>query len=66
MTNHRYTPAELEFMGIALSGLTEQQRDVLLDLTPEEADLLLAIKARMAEAAPEVEAHGEIAGAALF
>jgi hypothetical protein len=66
MTNHRYTPAELEIMGFPLSSLTEQQRDVLLDLTPEEADLLLAIKARMAQAAPEVEGHGEIAGAALF
>lgn len=66
MTNHRYTPAELELMGFPLSGLTVQQQDVLLDLTPEEADLLLAIKARMDQAAPEVEAHAEIAGAALF
>jgi hypothetical protein len=66
MTDHRYTPSELEDMGFPLSGLTPEQLEVLRDLTAEEAALLLDIKARMDHVAPEVQAHTEIAGAALF
>jgi hypothetical protein len=66
MTNPRNTRADLENLGFALGALTEPQQQVLLDLSGEEMDLLLAIRARMDEAAPEVEAHGDIAGAALF
>ncbi len=66
MTDPRYTPSELEDMGFPLSGLTPEQLEVLRDLTAEEAALLLDIKARMDHVAPEVQAHNEIAGAALF
>lgn len=66
MTDHRKTPAELENLGFALGRLTEPQQQVLLELSGEEMDLLLAIRARMDAVAPEVEAHNDIAGAALF
>ena len=52
--------------GIPLDWLTEEQRKVLLDLSPAELTLLLDVKARLDEVAPEVQAHSEIAGGALF
>ncbi|NBM20206.1 aroma-sacti cluster domain-containing protein [Streptomyces sp. GC420] len=58
--------AELYGAGFAVDLLTEEQRQVLTDLTPEELDLLLDIKGRLDAVGPEVEAHGEIAGGALF
>lgn len=66
MTDHRRTIAELEANGFALSQLTEEQQGVLRDLTEVEFTLLLDIKARLDEAGPEVQAHSEIAGGALF
>lgn len=62
----RRTEAELEAAGFELSLLAEEQRQVLLDLTDEEFELLTDIRARIDDAAPEVQAHSEIAGAALF
>ena len=62
---HR-SEAELEAVGFDLSPLTDEQREVLLDLSDEEFELLADIKSRMDEAAPEVQAHSEIAGATLF
>jgi hypothetical protein len=35
-------------------------------LSTEELALLIDIKARLDEVGPEVQAHGEVAGAALF
>lgn len=67
MTQGRHRrEAELTAAGFDLSLLSDEQRDVLLDLTDEEFDLLADIKARMDDAAPEVQAHAEIAGATLF
>jgi hypothetical protein len=63
---HRRSEAELEAAGFDLGPLAEDQRKVLLDLTDEEFALLVDIKSRMDELAPEVQAHGEIAGATLF
>lgn len=60
------TEAELTAAGFDLTLLTDEQRAVLLGLTDEEFELLSDIKARMDEAAPEVQAHAEIAGATLF
>jgi hypothetical protein len=39
---------------------------VLSELTPEELAVLLDIKSRLDAVEPEVQAHGEIAGGALF
>ncbi|MFE0465108.1 aroma-sacti cluster domain-containing protein [Kitasatospora sp. NPDC058965] len=52
--------------GFAVDALTEEQREVLLGLSPHELALLIDIKTRLDEVGPEVEAHAEIAGGALF
>lgn len=52
--------------GFAVEAFTEEQVDVLLGLGPQELDILLDIKSRLDEAGPEVQAHSEIAGGALF
>lgn len=58
--------AQLYDAGFAVDLLTEEQRQVLSGLTPEELHLLVDIKGRLDAVGPEVEAHGEIAGGALF
>ncbi|MBM9508889.1 aroma-sacti cluster domain-containing protein [Actinacidiphila acididurans] len=57
---------ELEAHGFGIAALTDEQRDVLRGLSREELDLLLDIKDRLDEVGPEVQAHSEIAGGALF
>ncbi|MEV1043667.1 aroma-sacti cluster domain-containing protein [Streptomyces sp. NPDC049916] len=52
--------------GFPVDLLTEEQREVLGALTPQELDLLLDVKGRLDAVGPEVQAHGEIAGGALF
>ena len=66
MNEHRHTLAELEAHGIEVAALTAAQQEGLRDLTDEELTLLADIKARLDESGPEVQAHSEIAGAALF
>jgi hypothetical protein len=66
VAQHRYTLAELEAHGFDVRQLTAQQQDILRSLTSDEFTLLLDIKARLDAAAPEVQAHSEVAGAALF
>ena len=66
MNDHDDVLEQLNRAGIPLDWLTEEQRRVLLDLSPEELTLLLDIKARLDEVSPEVQAHSEIAGGALF
>jgi hypothetical protein len=66
MTDHTYTLDELEAHGFEVSALPVEQQDVLRNLTPDELALLLDIKVRLDEVGPEVQAHSEIAGAALF
>lgn len=56
----------LESHGFGVSELTEEQRDVLRALSSEELSMMLDIKARLDEVGPEVQAHSEIAGGALF
>jgi hypothetical protein len=62
----RYTLDELEAHGFAVRELPVEQQNILRDLTEEEFTLLVDIKARLDEVGPEVVAHSEIAGAALF
>lgn len=65
--NHADDPlASLEAQGFPLAHLTDEERRVLGGLTPDELALLLDIKARLDAAGPEVRAHSEIAGGALF
>ncbi|MFE2294795.1 aroma-sacti cluster domain-containing protein [Streptomyces sp. NPDC059452] len=60
------TEAALYEAGLPVDLLTEEQRLVLSELTPQELTLLLDIKSRLDAVGPEVQAHGEIAGGALF
>ncbi|NUP48145.1 MAG: hypothetical protein HOW97_12650 [Catenulispora sp.] len=58
--------AALAAGGFPVDHLTDEERDVLNALSTEELALLLDIKSRLDEAGPEVRAHSEIAGGALF
>jgi hypothetical protein len=58
--------ADLEAHGFPIGALTSEQQEVLLGLTIEELELLTDIRARLDEAGPDFQAHGEVAGAALF
>ncbi len=54
-------PPALYEAGFPVDLLTEEQREVLAELTPEELALLLDVKSRLDAVGPEVQAHGEIA-----
>ncbi|MGW4220006.1 aroma-sacti cluster domain-containing protein [Streptomyces bacillaris] len=58
--------ATLHAAGFPVDLLTDEQRLVLGELTTEELTLLLDVKSRLDAVGPEVQAHGEIAGGALF
>ncbi|WP_228555940.1 aroma-sacti cluster domain-containing protein [Catenulispora pinisilvae] len=60
------TLAVLEAAGFPLATLSEEQVMVLGSLTGPELDLLVDLKAKLDEVEPEVQAHGNIAGGALF
>jgi hypothetical protein len=66
MNDHRTTLDRLETAGFAVDALNDEQREVLGALTPEELAVLLDIKGRLDEVGPEVQAHSDIAGGALF
>ena len=66
MIEHRHTLADLEAHGLEVRLLPVEQQDVLRDLSAEELALLVEIRHRLDAAGPEVQAHSEIAGAALF
>ncbi|MFF5722765.1 aroma-sacti cluster domain-containing protein [[Kitasatospora] papulosa] len=59
-------PGALYEAGLPVDMLTDEQRLVLSELTEEELAVLLDIKSRLDAVEPEVQAHGEIAGGALF
>ncbi|MFI0989549.1 aroma-sacti cluster domain-containing protein [Streptomyces exfoliatus] len=52
--------------GFDVDALSEEQHEVLRTLTPEELALLVDIRGRLDAAAPEVQAHADVAGGALF
>ncbi|MFE1230183.1 aroma-sacti cluster domain-containing protein [Streptomyces sp. NPDC059442] len=52
--------------GFDVDALSEEQHEVLRVLTPEELALLVDIRGRLDAAAPEVQAHADVAGGALF
>ncbi|MFJ3921843.1 aroma-sacti cluster domain-containing protein [Streptomyces sp. NPDC090022] len=52
--------------GFDLDALSEEQYEVLRALAPEELALLVDIRGRLDAAAPEVQAHADVAGGALF
>lgn len=67
----RAVPAEPSLVALAAAGfnvdaLSEEQHEVLRALTPEELALLVDIRGRLDAAAPEVQAHADVAGGALF
>jgi hypothetical protein len=66
MNNRNTTLDRLQTAGFALDALNDEQREVLSALTPQELAVLIDIKGRLDEVGPEVQAHSEIAGGALF
>jgi hypothetical protein len=46
--------------------LDDEQRGVLSALTPQELAVLIDLKGRLDLVGPEVQAHSDIAGGALF
>ena len=62
----RHALEELEAHGFDVRRLPVEQQEVLRDLTAEELAMLVDIKSRLDAVGPEVEAHSEVAGAALF
>jgi hypothetical protein len=56
----------LEQAGFALHALTEEQQEVMRGISEQELELLLDLKTRLDLVGPEVEAHSEFAGGALF
>ena len=58
--------AALAAAGFPLDTLSEEQVVVLGSLSPQELDLLVDLKTRLDELEPEVQAHTNIAGGALF
>jgi len=66
MAESRYTLDELQAYGLDVRRLPVEQQDVLRALTPAELALLVEIRSRLDEVTPDVQAHSEIAGAALF
>ena len=66
MTDHHDALARLRAAGFDLEAFTEEQREVLSALTPHELGVLVDIKSRLDESGPEVQAHVDIAGGALF
>ncbi|MCU7730686.1 hypothetical protein ODJ79_43815 [Actinoplanes sp. KI2] len=66
MTPHRYSLDDLEAHGIPTHTLSAEQLDVLRDLTHDEFTLLVDIRNRLEAVGPDVQAHSDIAGAALF
>ncbi|GGV22707.1 hypothetical protein GCM10010495_42900 [Kitasatospora herbaricolor] len=60
------TIAVLAAAGFPVDVLTDEQLAVFGSLSEEELALLLDIKARLNEVEPEVQAHGAVAGGALF
>jgi hypothetical protein len=62
-----HSPLErLHRAGFVVDALTEEQQEVLGSLTEHELAVLVDIKGRLDEVGPEVQAHSEIAGGALF
>ncbi|MET9913373.1 aroma-sacti cluster domain-containing protein [Streptomyces sp. NPDC006476] len=66
MTEDHSPLDRLHRAGFAIDALTEEQQEVLGALTPQELAVLVDIKGRLDEVGPEVQAHSEIAGGALF
>ncbi|WP_406055548.1 hypothetical protein OG462_07100 [Streptomyces sp. NBC_01077] len=52
--------------GFDVDALSDEQQEVVRALTPEELALLVDIRGRLDAAAPEVQAHADVAGGALF
>ncbi|MFD3568065.1 aroma-sacti cluster domain-containing protein [Streptomyces sp. NPDC058671] len=60
------TVEALAAAGFDVDALSDEQHEVLRALTREELALLVDIRGRLDAAAPEVQAHADVAGGALF
>ncbi|MEO6701392.1 MAG: aroma-sacti cluster domain-containing protein [Jatrophihabitantaceae bacterium] len=58
--------AALDAAGFPLEAISDEQREVFRTLSDDEVTLLIDIRSRLDEVAPEVQAHVDIAGAGLF
>ena len=52
--------------GLTTDRLPQRQRDVLASLSPEEVELILTLKERLDAAEPDVVAHSEWIGGAIW
>jgi hypothetical protein len=52
--------------GIGLDQLSDGQRDILTDLSPEEASVLASVKSRMDEGAADDVEGSTVVGAGIF
>ena len=66
MNDRPTTLDRLQQAGFAVDALNDEQREVLNALGPQELAVPLDLKDRLDEVGPEVRAHSEIAGGALF
>jgi hypothetical protein len=62
----RPTLETLAAAGFNVDALSDEQLEVVAALTAEELALLIEIRGRLDAAAPEVQAHADVAGGALF
>jgi hypothetical protein len=56
----------LNAAGFPVGSFTAEQCEVFGRLSTAEVDMLVDLKARLDAVEPEVQAHGAVAGAALF
>jgi hypothetical protein len=66
MTGDHASLDRLRAAGFAVEALSDEQLGVLINLSAHELRLLEDIKRRLDDAEPEVSAHSDIAGGALF
>lgn len=66
MTDDQTTLERLRAAGFTIDALTDEQLVVLTSLSAHELHVLEDIKRRLDDVEPEVRAHGDIAGGALF
>ncbi|HET9168819.1 MAG TPA: aroma-sacti cluster domain-containing protein [Actinospica sp.] len=66
MTDDHAVLDRLRAVGFTIEALSDEQLQVLTGLSAHELHVLEDVKRRLDDAEPEVRAHGDIAGGALF
>jgi len=66
MTDDHAVLERLRAAGFSIDALSDEQLDVLTGLSAHELHVLEDVKRRLDDVEPEVRAHGDFAGGALF